>query len=103
MASDTVMGGVGRGGTSSLLGGPWIRRSGIHRKARFRSRLRSRETRPPVPKNLRREKEETPGFLLQERGAAGEPPGYLRPVPVIWTMTFGLSPGRTMTILTWST
>ena len=62
--------------------------------------MRRREIDPAVLEDLLREKEETTGFLLQKRGAAVEDPAYGRPEPVIGTMIFGLSPGRTTMIFT---
>ena len=84
----------------SVLDGTGIRGSGIHAERGACLGIRKREIHPSVDQDLRREKEETAGFLLQERGAAGETPAYRRPEPVIGTMIFGLSPGRTTMIFT---
>jgi len=97
------MDGAGRRFPLSVCDVAGIRGSGIPGERGACPGFRRREIDPAVAQDLRGEKEETAGFLLQERRAAGEDPAYRRPEPVIGTMIFGLWPGRTTMTSTWST
>ena len=58
----------------SVRGDAGNRGSGIPAERGDCPGIRRREIDPAVDQDLRREKEETAGFLLQERGAPGEDP-----------------------------
>ena len=63
---------AGRRVAPSVRGVAWVRASGIRKKGGTCPGFGRREIDPAVAQDLRREKEEAAGFLLQKRGATGE-------------------------------